>query len=70
MDWQKTLYPAQWCVIFVIVGLLIWLIKLVSGSNDQVLIFAYYACAVAALVSLCFLLIGVAKFITEGEPAK
>jgi hypothetical protein len=53
-----------------IMGLLVCIIKMASGSNDQILIIGYYGCAVAALVALCFLIIGVAKFITEGKPGK
>jgi hypothetical protein len=70
MDWQKTLYPGLWCILFIITGLLIWIIKLMSGSGDSVLVYAYYGCAVAALIALCFLIINVAKVITEGEEKK
>jgi hypothetical protein len=67
MDWQKTLYPGLWCILFVITGLLIWIIKLVGGYSDQALIYAYYGFAVAALIALCFLIINVAKVITEEQ---
>lgn len=69
MDWQKTLYPGLWCVLFIIIGLLIWIIKLVSLSDDPTFVYAYYGCAIAALVALCLLLVNVTKVITEGEPA-
>jgi len=68
MDWQKTLYPGLWCMLFVITGLLIWIINLISGPSDQVLIYAYYGCAVAALIALCLLVINVARVITEEQP--
>jgi hypothetical protein len=70
MDWQKTLYPGLWCILLVITGLLIWIIRLVSGYSDQVLIYAYYGCAVAALIALCFLVINVARVITEEQPGR
>jgi len=70
MDWQKTLYPGLWCILFVITGLLIWIIKIVTGSSDQVLIIGYYACAIAALIALCLLVINVARVITEEQPGK
>jgi hypothetical protein len=67
MDWQKTLYPGLWCILFIITGLLIWIIKLISGSEDQFLIIMYYACFVASVIALCFLIINVAKVITEEQ---
>jgi hypothetical protein len=67
MDWQKTLYPGLWCILFMITGLLIWIVKLVGGYTDQIFIFAYYGCAVAALIALCFQIINVAKVITEEQ---
>jgi hypothetical protein len=70
MDWQKILYPGLWCMLFMIFGLQVWIVKMISGSVDQILIIGYYGCAVAALVALCFLVIGVAKFIAEGEPSR
>jgi len=67
---KKTKYPGLWCILFVITGLLVIIIKLVSGSSDQVLIIGYYACAIAALIVLCFLIINVARVITEEQPGK
>ena len=67
MDWQKILYPGLWAILFIITGLLIWIVKLVSGYTDPVLIYAYYGCAVAALIALCLLVINVARVITEEQ---
>lgn len=65
MDWQNKLTLGPWSILFVITGLLIWIIKIVSGSSNQVLIIGYYACAVAALICVLFPGINVAKIITE-----
>jgi len=65
MDWQKVLYPGLWCILFVIVGLQIWIIKVMSGSGDSVLKYVYYGCAIGALIALCLLIVNVAKVITE-----
>ena len=70
MDWQKQLYPGLWCILFIITGLLIRIIKLISGSEDQEMIIVYYACFVASVVALCFLIINVATVITEGATRK
>jgi len=67
MDWQKQLYPGLWCMLFIIAGFQILIIKLISGSNDKFLIGMYYACAIAALVALCFLVINCVKCITEKQ---
>lgn len=70
MDWQKTLCPVQWCVLFIILGFLVRLIELASGSYDLVLFIAYYGCAIAALVSLLFFVQNISKVISEmQEPA-
>ena len=68
MDWQKQLYPGLWCILFIITGLLIRIIKLISGSEDQEMIIVYYACFVASVVALCFLIINVATVITCRVP--
>ncbi len=47
--------------------MLIRIIKLVSGSNDQVLIFVYNGYAVAALIALFLLIFNVAKVIAEEQ---
>ena len=67
MDRQKILYFGLWCILLVITGFLIWIIKLVSGSSDQVLIIIYYGCAMAAVIALSLLILAVAKFKTK-EP--
>ena len=67
MDYQKTLYPGIWSMIFMIFGLQIWIIKLVGGYADSTLLYAYYGCSVAALIAFCFLIINVAKVITEKQ---
>lgn len=64
MDWQKKLYLGPWSILFVFTGLLIWIVKIVSGSSNQVLIIGYYTCAVAALICVLFPGINVAKIIT------
>ena len=51
----------------VITGLLIWIVKIISGSSDQVLIIIYYGCAMAAVIALSLLILAVAKFKTK-EP--
>ncbi|MCX6700822.1 MAG: hypothetical protein NTV68_13040 [Methanomicrobiales archaeon] len=50
-----------------ITGFLIWIVKLVSGSSDQVLIIIYYGCAMAAVIALCLLILAVATVKTK-EP--
>ena len=70
MDWQKTLYPGLWCMLFIIAGLLVWTIKIVSGYTDPVLAYAYYGCAIAALFALCFMFVKAAKVITDREEKK
>jgi hypothetical protein len=67
MDWQKQLYPGLWCILFIITGLLIRIINTVSGSYDPFLIIMYCACFVASVIALCFLIINVAKVITEEQ---
>ncbi len=67
MDRQKIIYFGLWCILLVITGFLIWIIKLVSGSSDQVLIIIYYGCAMAVVIALCLLILAVAKFKTK-EP--
>jgi hypothetical protein len=65
MDWPELLCPVQWCVLFIILGFLVRLIELASGSYDLVLFIAYYGCAIAALVSLLFFVKNISKAITE-----
>jgi hypothetical protein len=67
MDWREILTPAEWCVRFVIVGLLIWIIKLIAGIDNFLLLFCYYACSVAALVCLLILIIRLVKMITRNQ---
>ena len=55
--WRELLYPGEWSVWFVLVGLL------ASLSDKPVFIFMYYICAVAALVAMGFLLLGIARHI-------
>ena len=43
------------------------MIRLVSSYTDPVLAYAYYGCAIAALVALCFLFVNIAKVITDRE---
>jgi len=43
---------------------------LVSGSYDSFLIIMYCACFVASVIALCFMIINVAKVITEEQPGK
>jgi hypothetical protein len=59
------LNPLTWTTRFVVVGLLIWTIKIVSGSNNPALIAGYYLCAIAAMISLCLFVAGVVKFIAR-----
>jgi hypothetical protein len=70
MKWRQILYPGEWSVRFMIIALLIWIVKLLTGTPDPFVIGLYYACAVAAFISLIILAIGVVKVITEGEPVR
>jgi len=56
-DWRELLYPGEWSVRFVLVGLL------VSVSDKPVFIFMYYTCAIAALIALAFLLLGLVQHV-------
>jgi hypothetical protein len=70
MDWQKTLCPVQWCVLFIILGFLVRLIELASRSYNLVLFIAFYGCAIGALVALLLFVVNINKVINEmQEPA-
>jgi tetratricopeptide (TPR) repeat protein len=62
-EWRELLYPGEWCIWFVLVGLL------TSASDNPVLMFMYYTSAIAALVTLGFLLFGLVKH-ARGTPSK
>ncbi|MEI7433700.1 MAG: tetratricopeptide repeat protein [Methanomicrobiales archaeon] len=65
-DWRGLLYPGEWSIWFVLVGLL------TSVSDKPVFMFMYYTSAIAALVALGFLLLGLVKHARERpsrEPA-
>jgi len=51
----------------VITGLLIRIIKLMTGFSNPEMIFMYWACFVASVVALCFLIVNVARVITEEQ---
>jgi hypothetical protein len=51
----KILYPGLWCILFIITGLLIRIIKLMTGSEDQEMTIVIYACFVASAIALCFM---------------
>jgi membrane protease YdiL (CAAX protease family) len=70
MDWLKILYPGLWCILFVIAGLQIGNVTIISGPVNPVFTIAYYGCAIAALIALCFLIIRFAKIITEEKPGR
>jgi hypothetical protein len=55
--WRKLLYPGEWSVWFVLIGMV------ASLSDKPVFIFMYYVCAVAALVTMGFLLLGIVRYI-------
>lgn len=65
MDWQKTLCPVQWCILFITLGFFVRLIELASGSYNLVLFIAYYGCAIAALIALLQFVKNINKVITE-----
>lgn len=65
MDWPNILCPVQWCVLFIILGLLVKAIELASGSYNLVLFIAFYGCAIAALISLLLFVKNINKVITE-----
>jgi len=62
-DWRKLLYPGEWSMWFVMVGLL------TSVSDNPVFIFMYYTSAIAALVTLGFLIFGLVKH-ARGRPSQ
>ena len=62
-DWRKLLYPGEWSMWFVLVGLL------TSVSDNPVFIFMYYTSAIAALVTLGFLIYGLVKH-ARGRPSQ
>jgi tetratricopeptide (TPR) repeat protein len=62
-DWRELLYPGEWSMWFVLVGLL------TSVSDNPVIIFMYYTSAIAALVTLGFLLFGLVKY-AMGRPSQ
>jgi hypothetical protein len=68
MDLQKTLCPVQWCVLFIILGFLVKLIELASGSYNPVLFIAYYGCIIAALIALLLFAINITREIAEIQP--
>lgn len=61
-DWRELLYPGEWSVRFVLIGLI------TSVSDKPVFVFMYYTCAIAALVALVFLLYGLVKHATRRHP--
>jgi tetratricopeptide (TPR) repeat protein len=62
-DWRGLLYPGEWSIWFVLVGLL------TSVSDKPVFMFMYYTSAIAALVALGFLLLGLVKH-ARGRPSR
>jgi hypothetical protein len=56
--WRGLLYPGEWCIWFVLVGLI------TSVSDKPLFVFMYYTCAIAALVSLCFLFLGIFRHVS------
>jgi hypothetical protein len=68
MDLQNTLYPVQWCILFIILGFLVKLIELASGSYSQVLFIAYYGSIIAALIALLLFTINITRVLTEIQP--
>jgi hypothetical protein len=62
-EWRKLLYPGEWSMWFVLVGLL------TSVSDNPVFIFMYYTSAIAALVTLGFLIFGLVKH-ARGRPSQ
>jgi hypothetical protein len=57
--WRGLLYPGEWCIWFVLVGLV------TSFSDKPIFVFMYYTCAIAALVSLGFLLTGIVRHVIK-----
>ncbi len=57
--WRELLYPGEWSVRFVLIGLL------ASLSEKPIFMFLYYVCAAAALVAMGFLLLGIARYIGQ-----
>lgn len=51
--WRGLLYPGEWSLWFVLVGLV------ASASDQPVFVVMYYTCAIAALVSIGFLVVGI-----------
>jgi len=68
MDLQNALCPVQWCVLFIILGFLVKLIDLASGSYNPVLFIAYYGCIIAALIALLLFTINITRVISEIQP--
>jgi tetratricopeptide (TPR) repeat protein len=62
-DWQGLLYPGEWCIRFVLVGLI------ASVSDKPVFVFLYYICAIAALIAMVFLIFGLVKHLL-GRPSR
>jgi hypothetical protein len=67
MDFKETFYPGLWCMIFMMCGLLILIIKVTFGSDEPVLMYAYYGFGVATLIALCFLVMNVAKSVADEQ---
>lgn len=63
-DWHALLYPGEWSIRFVIVGLL------ASAYENPVFVFIYYTCAVAAVVAMVFLLAGLVKHAAKRRAAR
>ncbi len=55
--WRGLLYPGEWSLGFVLVGLI------ASASDQPVFVFMYYTCAIAALFSIAFLILGIVKHV-------
>jgi hypothetical protein len=61
MDRQEAFDLVIWGLLLVIIVFLVWIIKLASGSGDQILILAYFGCGLVAAIVICLLILVLIK---------
>jgi bacteriorhodopsin len=61
MDRQEIFDLVIWGLMLVIIVFLVWIIKLVSGSSDQVLILTYFGCGLVAAIVISLLILVLIK---------
>jgi bacteriorhodopsin len=61
MDRQEIFDIVIWGLLLVIIVFLVWIIKLASGSGDQVLVLAYFGCGLVAAIVISLLILVLIK---------